>query len=98
MPKLTLTVEYDDGTTKEQSADLDAMPNADLDKLLDDAALQAGYLSTVEGKRNPQSHFEHLSEYLFNVLIKMTQSYRINRDVEVARKAASDGVSKVRPM
>ena len=43
MPKITITLEYDDGTSKSHTAVIPAMTNAYLDQMVNEAALQAGY-------------------------------------------------------
>ncbi len=97
MPKITITLEYDNGETKSHTAVIPPMPDAELDQMVDDAASQAGYQEVVTddaGKQqsNPKTHFRHLCGWVFKVLANLVSSHRAERESEIARKAASDAI------
>lgn len=98
MPKVTITLEYDNGKRKSHTAVLPPMPDVELDQMVDDAASQAGYQETVTddaGKKqpNPKTHFRHLSGWVFKVMASLVSSHRAEQGAEIARKAASDAIS-----
>ncbi len=107
MPKVTITLEYDDGTIKSHSATLPVMPAAALDQMVDDAATQAGYQAIVpietivdgetitEDGPNPKTTLRHLCGWTFKVWAKLVKSHRASQAADSARLKAVGEVDTI---
>jgi len=97
MPTVTTTIKYDDGTIKSHSLELPAMSTVELDSMINDASLQAGYTDKItDGKgeqvSNPKDHFRYLFGWTLKVWSSLVKNKRSDRAAELAKNAAASEV------